>query len=68
MSRTCLARAVETVETPFGPIRVKVARRDGQVLNVAPEFDDCVAAARRHSVSVKDVQTAAAAAYADRSK
>ena len=63
MSRTCLARAVETVETSFGPIRVKVARRDGRVLNVAPEFDDCIAAAQKQSVSVKDVQAAAIAAY-----
>ena len=45
MARTCLERAVETVETPYGPIRVKVARRDGRILNAAPEFDDCVAAA-----------------------
>ena len=63
MSRTCLARSVETVETSFGPIRVKVARRDGQVLNVAPEFDDCIAAAQKQSVAVKDVQAAAIAAY-----
>jgi uncharacterized protein (TIGR00299 family) protein len=63
MSRTCLDRAVETVDTSFGPIRLKIARRDGRVFNVAPEFDDCVAAARNHSVSVKDVQAAAVAAY-----
>jgi uncharacterized protein (DUF111 family) len=63
MSRTCLDRAVDAVETAFGPIRVKIARRDGRVLNVAPEFDDCVAAARKHAVSVKDVQAAAIAAH-----
>jgi pyridinium-3,5-bisthiocarboxylic acid mononucleotide nickel chelatase len=62
MARTCLERAVETVATPYGPIRVKVARRDGRVLNAAPEFDDCVAAATKHGASVKDVQAAAIAA------
>ncbi len=63
MSRTCLDRSVETVDTAFGTIRVKVARRDGRVLNVSPEFDDCVVAARKHSVSVKDVQAAAIAGH-----
>ena len=59
MSRTCLERAVETVTTPFGDIRFKIARRDGIVLNAAPEFDDCVKAANAHGVSVKEVQAAA---------
>ena len=59
MSRTCLERAVETVATPFGDIRFKIARRDGVVLNAAPEFDDCVKAANQHGVSIKDVQAAA---------
>jgi len=62
MSRSCLDRSVETVETPYGPIRLKVARRDGRVMNVAPEFDDCIAAAQKHTASVKDVQAAAIAA------
>src|SRR4029079_17378882 len=63
MSRSCLDRSVETVETPYGPIRLKVARRDGRVMNVAPEFDDCIAAAQKHTASVKDVQAAAIAAH-----
>ena len=42
MTRECLDRETQTVSTPFGPIRFKVARRDGEVLNAAPEFDDCV--------------------------
>jgi uncharacterized protein (TIGR00299 family) protein len=66
MSRTCLDRAVETVATPYGDIRFKIARQDGQILNAAPEFDDCVQAAKQHGVSVKDVQAAAVRARADR--
>ena len=61
MSRTCLARSVETIETPYGPIRIKIARRDGRVLNAAPEFEDCLAAAAKHGVAVKEVQAAAIA-------
>ena len=30
MSRTCLDRSVETVTTPYGDVRFKIARRDGR--------------------------------------
>jgi pyridinium-3,5-bisthiocarboxylic acid mononucleotide nickel chelatase len=59
MSRTCLDRAVETVETPYGPVRFKVARRDGQELNAAPEFDDCARIAAERGLSIKEVLAAA---------
>ena len=59
MSRTCLDRSVETVTTPYGEVRFKIARRDGQELNASPEFDDCVRLAAQHGVSVKAVQAAA---------
>jgi pyridinium-3,5-bisthiocarboxylic acid mononucleotide nickel chelatase len=62
MSRTCLDRAVETVTTPFGEVRIKVARRDGQELNASPEFEDCARLAAQHGVSIKSVQAAAVAA------
>ena len=59
MSRTCLDRSVETVSTPYGEVRFKVARRDGQELNASPEFDDCARLAAQHGVSIKVVQAAA---------
>ena len=59
MSRTCLDRAVETVATPFGPVRFKVARRDGREMNASPEFDDCARLAAEHGVPVRAVQAAA---------
>ena len=59
MSRTCLDRTVETVSTPYGDVRFKVARRDGRELNASPEFDDCARLAAQHGVSIKEVQAAA---------
>ena len=59
MARTCLERAIETVPTPYGDVRFKIARRDGEELNAAPEFDDCARLAAEHGVSVKVVQSAA---------
>jgi pyridinium-3,5-bisthiocarboxylic acid mononucleotide nickel chelatase len=52
-----------TVETPLGPIRIKVASRDGRVLNAAPEFDDCAKLAAARNLAVKDVQAMAIQAY-----
>ena len=65
MARECLARAIETVATPFGEIRYKVARRNGAILNAAPEFDDCARLAAEHDRPVKDVQAAAIKAWLD---
>src|SRR5208337_2071577 len=39
--RKVLEREQVTVETPYGAVEVKVARREGKVVNAAPEFDDC---------------------------
>jgi pyridinium-3,5-bisthiocarboxylic acid mononucleotide nickel chelatase len=61
--RTCLSREWVRVTTPYGPVRVKVARRDGIVVNAAPEYDDCVALAAQQGAPVKDVHAAAMSAY-----
>lgn len=43
-------------------VRVKLGRLDGRLVNVAPEHDDCAAAARRLGRPVKSVWAAALAA------
>ena len=65
MSRACLDRAVEQVDTPYGRVRFKIARRDGEELNAAPEFEDCVRLAAEHHVSIKTIQAAAIKARLD---
>ena len=57
--RECLARELLSVATPYGDVRIKVARRDGVVMNGQPEFDDCAARAKEHGVATKDVHAAA---------
>jgi uncharacterized protein (TIGR00299 family) protein len=61
--RTCLQRVFETVQTPYGPIRIKIGVLNREVLNTQPEFEDCREAAAAHNVPVKQVQQAAIAAY-----
>ncbi|MDD5543400.1 MAG: nickel pincer cofactor biosynthesis protein LarC [Acidobacteriia bacterium] len=53
--RRTLNRSVESVETSFGRVRVKVARLNGSVLNIMPEFEDCRRLAEQHEVPLKDV-------------
>ena len=66
MARECLDRDSVSVDTPFGAVRIKVARRNGEILNASPEFDDCTRIAAAAGQPVKDVQAAAMKAYMDR--
>jgi uncharacterized protein (DUF111 family) len=66
VERERLAREIVTVETPLGPIRFKVASRNGGVVNASPEFDDCVRVAAAHRRSVKDIQALAVQCYGER--
>lgn len=50
-----LGREFVQVETPWGPVSVKVGIRDGRMVQFAPEFKDCEAAARAHGVPLKQV-------------
>ena len=68
MSRECLERETVTVQTPFGAVGIKLARRGGEVLNAAPEFEDCARLAAASGRPVKDVQAAAMKAYMDHGK
>jgi pyridinium-3,5-bisthiocarboxylic acid mononucleotide nickel chelatase len=65
MTRECLDREKVTVETPLGPVRFKIARRNGEVLNASPEFDDCAGIAAATGRPIKDVQAAAMKAFLD---
>ena len=61
--RSCLTRSHQSVETPFGAIRIKTGSLAEEELNATPEFEDCRAAAAAHNVPVKQVVQSAIAAY-----
>ena len=63
VERECLPREIVTIETPVGAVRFKVARRDGRIVNVVPEFEDCVRAAAAGNLAVKEVQAIAVTAF-----
>jgi uncharacterized protein (TIGR00299 family) protein len=69
VERRALRREFVGVETGFGKINVKVARRDdGSVSNVAPEYEDCRAAALKAGVPLHVVEAAARAAAGENGK
>ncbi len=58
-SRTRLERRIETVDTKYGPVPVKVGMWAGRVLTVTPEHDDCVHLAAKCGVLLRDIYFAA---------
>jgi uncharacterized protein (TIGR00299 family) protein len=66
--RRVLERAIETVETEYGSVRMKVARAGDRTLHFLPEYDDCARLAAEHEKPVIEVQSAAIAAYRERMK
>jgi pyridinium-3,5-bisthiocarboxylic acid mononucleotide nickel chelatase len=67
VDRLVLDRAHVEVDTPYGPVRVKVGRLGGETLNAAPEYEDVRARAEAAGVPFKQVWAEALAAYARRS-
>jgi hypothetical protein len=59
--RTILQRQIESVTTPFGAVRVKVARAAANqpVLNAQPEYADCAALAQQHQRPWQEIHRSA---------
>jgi uncharacterized protein (TIGR00299 family) protein len=55
LERYELDRAIREVHVGGHPVRVKIGLLDGQVVNVAPEHDDCAAAASATGRPVKQI-------------
>lgn len=64
--RLCLERKWETVQTPYGAVRVKAGLWNGEVVTASPEYADCAACAQQHGVPLKWVYTEALRAFQDR--
>lgn len=61
--RRVLDRAQVSVDTDYGPVRVKVSRLAGEVLNFAPEYEDCRQIARQQGVPLKKILAEASRRY-----
>ena len=63
MSRETLERRWVEVPVSGGTVRLKISGRGNEVLNVIPEFDDCLRVATATGRPVKDVQAEALRAW-----
>jgi len=64
--RRVLERAIETVDTRYGPVRIKVARDGARTLHFQPEYEDCARLALASQTPFSEVHAAATAAYRQR--
>jgi len=48
-------RKIQSLQTKYGRIRFKLARWEGSVVNLSPEYDDCKRLALERRVPLKDV-------------
>jgi uncharacterized protein (DUF111 family) len=55
IERTKATRRTETVATRWGDVRVKLRGWNGRVIDVAPEYDDCLNVARQSEIPLRDV-------------
>jgi pyridinium-3,5-bisthiocarboxylic acid mononucleotide nickel chelatase len=56
VKRRALEREVKSVLTRYGAIDVKVAHLNGRIINEMPEYEQCLAAARRTGVALSVVE------------
>ena len=64
VERRALERNMVSVETQYGPIDVKVAHLNGQIVNEMPEFEQCRRAAKSAGVPLRVVEEAVRLALA----
>jgi hypothetical protein len=65
VGKRALPRETVEVEVYGAPIRVKIARLDGRIVNATPEYDDVARVAAEQDIPAKLVLDAARAAAAD---
>ncbi len=59
MERLVAGRSERTVETPWGPVRVKEKRLKAERAAVYPEYEDCARIARERGIPLEEVYAAA---------
>lgn len=56
VARTKADRLIESVVTRWGEVQVKLRGWNGRIIDVMPEYDDCVRIARETGVPLREVQ------------
>lgn len=62
VTKRMLQRESQTVDTAYGVVRIKVARLGDRIINVSPEYEDCLELAQKQDQPVKEIYADALAA------
>ncbi len=54
-TRSVLAREIKIAQTKYGEVRIKIARSGSQIINIKPEYEDCLTLAKKYDVPLKDI-------------
>ncbi len=52
VGRTVLEREMKTVKTSWGPIKIKIGKLNGKVVQASPEYEDCKRLSIKEKISV----------------
>ncbi len=55
VDRRSLDRKIVTIETQFGKVSAKLAYKDGKLLRILPEYEECQRIAEERSIPLKEV-------------
>ena len=55
VNRVAADRQMESVETRWGPVAVKLKIWKGRVIDIAPEYADCALIARAYDIGIMDI-------------
>lgn len=56
ITRYSLKREFKAVNTPYGKVNCKIAKKGAQILNISAEYDDCKILAQKYNVPLKKIQ------------
>ncbi|WP_036486081.1 nickel pincer cofactor biosynthesis protein LarC [Myxosarcina sp. GI1] len=66
-TRSILNREIETVETKYGAVKIKVASwgegNAKEIVNIHPEYEDCAALAKKNAISWQEIHQQAIALW-----
>lgn len=65
--RSILDREFQQIETPYGVVKIKIARQDNQIVNVQPEYEDCAQLAKKHNQPWRVIHQSALNSWFNRS-
>lgn len=55
VQRKKLARRILEIQTQYGPVRVKLGLLGSEIINIAPEYEDCKKLAQEQGIALKEV-------------